>query len=118
MITHWQMYWITRLEGVSLDFIIIAIVIIMVTLFVAFIAAIESKFRKQRGWLSLVVIAGVIILFLGLLTPTTKEMAAIIVIPKIVNNPEVQKLPTNLLNLSNEWIEEKVKKLAQEGVQK
>lgn len=40
------------------------------------------------------------------LLPTTKEMAIIYVVPKIINNEIVSKIPDKLLNLSSEWIEE------------
>lgn len=40
------------------------------------------------------------------LLPTTKEMAIIYVVPKIINNEIVSNIPDKLLNLSSEWIEE------------
>lgn len=43
---------------------------------------------------------------LGWLIPTTKEMVAILVVPKIANNEKIQQLPDNLLNLVNDWIKE------------
>ena len=43
-------------------------------------------------------------------TPTTKQMIAIITIPKIVNNEQIQEMPDNALRLINqklkEWAEE------------
>jgi len=56
------------------------------------------------------------IFFVGLLIvtfiPNTKEIAAIYLIPKIVNNEEVKAVPDNALKLLNlkmeEWIEETV----------
>lgn len=38
--------------------------------------------------------------------PTTKQMATIIVVPKILNNAEVQKIPNNVVELANDWIKE------------
>lgn len=40
------------------------------------------------------------------LIPSTKQMAAIVVLPKIVNNAQVQALPNKLLDLSTAWLEE------------
>ncbi len=37
--------------------------------------------------------------------PTTKEMAVIYVVPKIVNSKHVQEIPKELLRLSTEWLE-------------
>ena len=41
-----------------------------------------------------------------MLIPTTKEMAIIYVVPKILNNKAVTEMPGKLLNLSSEWVEE------------
>lgn len=38
------------------------------------------------------------------LVPTKVEMAAIIVVPLVANNKEIQKIPTNVAELANEWI--------------
>ena len=44
------------------------------------------------------------------LLPTTKQMAALIVVPKVISavaeSETIQKLPAKVLNLANEWIEE------------
>lgn len=44
--------------------------------------------------------------FLWSLIPSTKQMAAIIIIPKIVNNQKVQEIPDKLLSLAEAWMEE------------
>ncbi|MBP5784489.1 MAG: hypothetical protein J6W16_02760 [Methanobrevibacter sp.] len=38
--------------------------------------------------------------------PTTKEMAAIYIIPKIMNNENLNNIGNEMLNLANEWIKE------------
>jgi len=42
--------------------------------------------------------------------PTTKQMAAIIIVPKICSavesNEQLKQLPNNLFTLANEWMEE------------
>lgn len=43
------------------------------------------------------------------LTPTTKEAAAMYIIPAISNNKQVQKLPENLLKYTNELLKDKIK---------
>jgi hypothetical protein len=48
---------------------------------------------------------GFIFIVLATFLPNTKEMAVIYVVPKILNNAEVQKLPNQLLTLSEEWLE-------------
>ena len=38
--------------------------------------------------------------------PSTKQMAVIIVVPKIINSQGVQELPKRIVGLCNEWLEE------------
>jgi len=38
--------------------------------------------------------------------PTTKQMAAIIVVPKIVNNEKVQNVGNKIYDLAVEWMDE------------
>lgn len=40
------------------------------------------------------------------LVPSQKEIAAIYIIPKVINNEDISKLPSNLAELANEWIKE------------
>lgn len=69
------------------------------------------------GWLIFSMIVG-----LKILIPTQKEMAAIIVVPAIVNNEQIQQLGKNGLDLSvmatdylKSIMEEKTAKLKKEG---
>lgn len=55
---------------------------------------------------SFVLILSVPILLAACLTPSTKEMCAIKVIPVIANNEGVQELPNKVVELANEWMEE------------
>lgn len=45
-------------------------------------------------------------LALGIFVPTTKQMAAIIVVPKIVNSERVQGAGEKLYDLAAEWMDE------------
>jgi len=54
----------------------------------------------------LIGILGSIILLIGILMPSTKEMSAIIIVPKIVNNEEIQKIPNKIIGIANEWLDE------------
>jgi hypothetical protein len=47
-----------------------------------------------------------LILIIGTFLPNTKQMAVILVAPKVINNEQVQKLPNQVLELANEWLEE------------
>ena len=50
------------------------------------------------------------------LLPSTKEMAIIYVVPKVINNETVAKIPSKLLLLSSEWIDELRPENIKEGV--
>ena len=54
------------------------------------------------------VIALVISTLGAILTPSTKQMAAIIVVPKIVNSTAVQKDIPELYSLGVEWLKDKL----------
>jgi hypothetical protein len=113
VITSWQIYWITRLDSISL--LLAIATFLSVFLFILSVFALEDiedeKVGKEVGlfrkFLFFFSIAGAV---LCSLTPTTKEMAAIILIPKLTNavtqNEELKKLPNNLLSLANDWIVE------------
>lgn len=49
------------------------------------------------------------------LVPTTKQMAIIYVVPKVVNSEMVQEIPKKLLDLSKEWLEELSPKSVKKG---
>ena len=40
------------------------------------------------------------------LLPSTKEMVIIYVVPKVINSEDVAKIPSKLLHLSSEWLDE------------
>ena len=48
----------------------------------------------------------VISMAISVFLPTTKQMAVIIVAPKIVNNEAIQTIPGKLVDLSNAWLDE------------
>lgn len=47
-------------------------------------------------------------------TPTTNEMAIIIVAPKIINNEKVQEIPERMLDIGMEWFDEFIPKPSEE----
>lgn len=61
-----------------------------------------------------IVISCAIIATAGALVPNSKELAAIYLIPKIVNNEQAQQLPDNLLKLVNDWAKEQSNKGGEE----
>ena len=114
MITTTQMYWLTRLDRFTKEVPEVLAVILFVAIVFAVVKALinyedtgefaSSLLRKVLLW----VIAPILLAIAGLtiFVPTTKEMAAIIVVPKIVNNEKVQQAGDQLCQLATEWMEE------------
>lgn len=47
-----------------------------------------------------------ILVILNILVPDTKQMCAVIIIPKIVNNEKIHDIGDKFYNLAIEWMEE------------
>ncbi len=121
MITGLEIYWFTRLDpirclvgttavmGLFLSFL-------MFLLYPAFCDIFEYDEEKRKKSLALttrlqiaVFSTTVLCAFTYALTPTTKEMAAIKVVPMIANSESMRKLGdvgSNMLDLANEWLRE------------
>lgn len=111
-ITPALIYWITRLDGITtatgliLFFGLFATVSAYVFGLVAsfneedYIA--DPLFKFARRVLPVVVVAGLLNIFV----PTKKDMAAIIVVPKIANSETVAELGDGIKTLAVEWLEE------------
>lgn len=126
MITESEMYWLTRLDPANrmLYALLITGVGLIVILSLAQLVLRdinswekeESVNRKLKtaDWLLfkglpsvvvLILMAGVALVF----TPTTKEMAAIKIIPAVANSQAVEKLGKSaemLIDLANSWMQE------------
>jgi hypothetical protein len=55
---------------------------------------------------AIVVVVGIIFMLFRAALPSTKQLAILYVVPPIVNNENIQKIPGKVLNLANEWLEE------------
>ena len=108
------MYWITRLD--SINALVVVSAFLFFTVFGGSLATIlagaydSSKFRVMAATsLILAVILGISAAFI----PSTKDAAAIIMIPKIANNQDVQdvvKTAPQLLNVKmQEWLSDSLK---------
>lgn len=123
MITAWDIYWITRLDGLNLfmgliaGFSLTGALVLLIVRVMASDAYFEYEKKICKQWFrpfTAVTIMGVVFMAISIFIPTTKEVAAIYMIPKIVNNEKIQKLPDNAVNFLNkkfeEWIDGMVKK--------
>lgn len=124
MITPTAMYWLTRLDGIH-DFSTLLTIALLFGIPICFslgnmlagakkdcITTEEdaARFRKTgEGLLSCTkwcVAAWIVSVSSLLFLPTTKEMAAIIVVPKVANSEKVQEIGGRLYDLAVEWMEE------------
>lgn len=106
-----QMYWLVILDNFGCLFgtlITVAIGWIVMNGIRCINAAIERESPPPRAWshifCGLAFICGVA--FIATFTPTTKQMAAIIVVPKIVNCEAVQTVGNELYTLALDWMKE------------
>lgn len=61
---------------------------------------------KIKPFLIMFVILWIPLRLLRTFIPSTKEMAIIYVVPKIVNNKEIQQIPSKMIKLASDWIDE------------
>ena len=119
--TPMQLYWILKLDsfrGISLALTIVFGVTFIVMLIGTLVNWAEDEFDMSKKYKKCLTIATpLFILFSIPLTflPTTKEMCAIMVIPPIINNEQIQEMPQKILDLGNQWLDElKPKKKTEE----
>jgi hypothetical protein len=132
VITESEMYWLTRLDAVKdvcQVFMIVAIVLSVASFIVLIISKIISLCNESydfsakdiKGALAIYKlfrwifypIFGLMLVFIMAFTfiPSTKEYAAIKVIPAIANNPELQKDLGDVYKLGVEWLKGSLKQL-------
>ena len=126
MITSMQLYWITRLDSFQgfCMFLISASLVAFIGAFVSYqciygslytesYEVIEERQKKLRvRWM---IFSGSIFLvssFLAVFIPSTKEMSAILIIPKIANSDFVETIPsemTDLKKMAIDYLKDKMK---------
>lgn len=123
MITNSFIYWFTRLDHIhsflngfdvfSVFLIIFSIIVFVTAWFINQFPGDSSDiltsltFKKFASWTFCIAsIFKIMICTCLMFIPTTKEMAAIYIIPKIMNNENLNNIGNEMLNLANEWIKE------------
>jgi NADH:ubiquinone oxidoreductase subunit 6 (subunit J) len=116
MITPWTIYWITRADSIQAVAVVLAQVAgIGGALFLVLFPMIASdtdglQIKNLRAWyrsaLKWWIGSVAALLAVAVFTPTSKECAAIAVIPAIANNQDFQALGSDLPKLAREWLEE------------
>lgn len=126
MITESEMYWLTRLDRINALFVYIILGCILAMALIGFAQLIlrdhyswdplelvkrQTKLADKLLFKGMPAAAAIILLTATVraFVPTTKEMAAIKVVPVIANSETVGKLgdsATTLIDLANAWMEE------------
>lgn len=116
MITPTQMYWLTRLDGINQALGMLLLIILLVCSAMTIIGMMlradncerdteydtGKKLHKAAIWL---VCPFLLTLVCYVLTPTTREAAAIVVVPAIANSEKVQDIGNGLYDLCVEWLD-------------
>lgn len=138
MITTSQMYWITRLDGIVTLLALLASFLCVLSAIMLAYGRNEYFAVKEWSWdtdesiavrhelgrklckASFVTFpAGVLLYIILVMIPTTKDMAAILIIPRIANSEKVQQAGNKLYDLAVEWMAElKPNKNNKEGANK
>jgi hypothetical protein len=108
-----DMYWLVKLDDIKSllnGFCFGTGMILLVGIMVCSIYIIgEDKKEYIKKSVITAISLSVLILFVSAINtfiPSTKQIAAIIVLPKIINNEQIQSFPNKLLDLSEEWLKE------------
>ncbi len=117
--TSWTLYIITRASAVQSAFLALTVVTsIVLGISVLFWFTARSGMDEEFGthigdhlarmfrWLVPLTVTATV---LCVCIPTTPELAAIIVLPKIVNSPAVQKESQELYDIAKAWLKQQAK---------
>lgn len=114
-ITPFEMYWITRASAINTFFMTLMLVSIIVSAVAIsaiheFTASAEERARVAKKTYSILFSLLVFSVLGAIFTPRTKDLAAIIAIPAIVNSDIAkEKIPetlNGLFTLAEAWMEE------------
>lgn len=105
-------YWITRLTGIKETLCVtlgmLALLSMAFLIMSLIVGSVENdvNFRKPVKYALFSLTISSLMLIAVQFIPTTKEMAAILIIPRIAKDNKIKKLPNNLVDFTNEWLEE------------
>ena len=116
-LSAWDIYLVTRMDLLKYFFIAVLVLSAVCVAFFAccWIDASESWYGKEeserkRAWavkrIMMFLCPFLVGVFGVILTPSTKTLAAMIVLPAIVNSEAVQQIPGELTTLAREWLQE------------
>ncbi len=94
-IEPWTLYWVIMLDKVSVLFTVLTVAFLVCTPFIWGVVCSEiheGNLSKRYLWHPIIAtLIGCISSVMLIITPTTKQMATILVLPKVVNSEFVQE---------------------------
>lgn len=114
-ITPWMVYWIAKLDtirdaciGAAALLAFVSVILLAVGFALKDDEEPEHKTIGRRlHWHTRWVGPAVLVFWAAaVFTPTTKQMVAILVVPAVANNEDVQGLGSDLVTLAREWMQE------------
>lgn len=120
--TTWQMYWLVKLDDISTACCIIGVtgsLAAVIGLIAIAVNGVKGEGEAERGFEDRVpgALAKIIrrfapvafaLLLTATLLPDTKQLAAIILVPKLVNSEVVQRDIPQVYDLAVEWMKAKL----------
>jgi hypothetical protein len=122
----WFIYWLTRVESIGMFFFTGGILLGIGSMVVGMTYCIdggENGFDKDAAkilgkWLKKLIVACIVLFAIVSFIPSTGDLAAIYVIPKIVNNEQCKDIPEKMMGLLNakldQWFNESIRKSKKE----
>ena len=116
MITPSTIYWLTRLDTVNTLGIILTVFggtfSIAAWIAISILAlGYQEDMKKEKAFMlkaaRCITAIATIGIFIACFIPTTKEAAAIIVVPRIANSESVQQLGEGIVTLAQDWLKER-----------
>jgi predicted MFS family arabinose efflux permease len=105
-ITTMQMYWLVMLDNITSSLVaILSICGLFFVLGIPMLGATEKEDLFPSIAKKLLVVAAASLLGLTFI-PSTKEMAAIMIVPRLANSEKVQTIGNKVYDLAVEWMEE------------
>ena len=119
MISGWTIYWITRLDSI-VDLMNKISVFLMISLGILFVLVLllasigmseaskdalkSSQCLFKHLIITLLIVCPVFII--RTFIPSSKDVAAIVIIPLIINNEKIQQIPNEVMDLGLEWLKD------------
>lgn len=97
--SEWDIYWLLMLDSINEAFVILCIISALLTGLALLFTSLEGVVDKYKGWLKLGSAVFLVTLFTATFLPSTKQMAAIMVTPKVINNEKIQQIPERVLDI-------------------